>query len=84
MLTLGNSLNCLDQGSNAAQLIGYLTVDVLPTFMPAETSTMSGIAGNASCRKMKPCFTLIVYNDVHYHISSLLLSSQMGKVNKPR
>ena len=29
-----------------------------------------------SCQKVKHCFTLIVYNDVHYHISSLLSSSK--------
>ena len=35
-----------------------------------------------TCQKSKHCFTFIVYNDVQYHISSLLLSSQMGKMNK--
>ena len=36
------------------------------------------------CQKVKHCFIFIVYNDVHYNISSLLLSSKTEKVNKQR
>ena len=43
------------------------------------------LLGNVEgCQKVKHCFTFIVYNDVHYHISSLLLSSKTEKLNKPR
>ena len=32
-------------------------------------------------QKVKHCFTFIVYNDVHYHISSVVIFSN-GKINK--
>ena len=38
---------------------------------------------SSMCQKLKHFSVFIVYNDAHYHISSLLSSSQMGKVNKP-
>ena len=33
------------------------------------------------CQKMKHCFTFIFYNDVHYHIPSVVIF-QNGKMNK--
>ncbi len=61
------------------------------TFMVAPLSILTQITWTASlspsskCQKVKHCFTFIVYNDAHYHISSLLLSSKTERgTNKQR
>ena len=51
---------------------------------PEESTSDTNISSEGStsieeCQKVKHCFTFIVYNGVHYHISSLLSSSKKEK-----